>query len=254
MKDNRHWLIRVRPLELAEFLKRLLRIRRQIIEVDGLRVSVDPASNVGSRLLVERSYEPPLTSCVAGLLRPGDTFCDVGANEGWFSLVAARAVGPSGRVIAVEPQARLWPVILDNASLNRFANITLQPFATSADEAEGQMNLYPSVNTGASGLGGSRRRFEQVQRVSLLPLARLLEGAGVARVNLMKIDVEGFELEALRGAGDHLGSTIRRLVVEIHPPLLEARGESEEQVRKLLAERGYRRETVEGVEVWGLGD
>jgi FkbM family methyltransferase len=53
-----------------------------------------------------------------------------------------------------------------------------------------------------------------MQRVSVLTLAQLIEGAGLARIDLMKIDVDGFELEALRGAGEHLGTTIRRIVVD----------------------------------------
>jgi len=249
---GRHWLTRLRPLELAEFLKWVLRIRRQVIEVDGLRVWVDPASNVGSRLLAEGCYEAPLSECVTRLLQPGDTFCDVGANEGWFSILASKSVGPAGRVIAIEPQARLWPVILENTSLNRAANVTLQPFATAAQEGEADIRLYPSVNTGASSLGGAKRRCETMQRVSVLTLARLIEGAGLARIDLMKIDVEGFELEALRGAGDHLGTTIRRIVVEIHDAQLAARGESVDHVKALLTGRGYRTRTVAGVEVWEL--
>jgi len=114
---KRHWLTRLRPLELAECLKKALRIRRYEIEEEGLRVWIDPVSNVGSRLLAEGTYEKKLTEALPHLLGPNLTFYDVGANEGWFSLVAARIVGPSGRVIAVEPQERLWPVILHNASL-----------------------------------------------------------------------------------------------------------------------------------------
>lgn len=252
MKDGRHWLIRVRPLELAELLKRVLRIRRRVVEVDGLRLWVDPVSNFGSRVIAEGTYEPPLSECLRQLLQPGDTFCDVGANEGWFSILASKAVGPGGRVIAVEPQARLWPVILENASLNRVSNVTLQPFAIATNEGEGQINLYPSLNTGASAIGSARRRFERSQRVSFLPIATLLEGAGVSSVAVMKIDIEGFELEALRSAGDHLGSTIRRLVVETHDAQLAARGESADQVVSLLRSRGYTARRVAGVDVWEL--
>ena len=249
---ERHWLTRLRPLELAEFLKWALRIRRQVIEVDGLRVWIDPASNVGSRLLAEGTYERILTGALPHLLEPGGVFYDIGANEGWFSITAARLVGPAGRVLAVEPQERLWPVILQNASLNHMANICLQPFAIGLHEGEAEIHLYPSVNTGASALGGTKRRFEQSQRVRLVPLARLIEGAGVPRIDLMKIDIEGFELEALRSAGDHVGSTIRRVVVETHGPQLTARGESVDEVFALLRRRGYERRQVGGVDVWEM--
>lgn len=211
---------------------------------------VDPASNFGSRLIAEGSYEPELTQVCRILLRDGDTFFDVGSNEGWFSMVACQSVGPTGRVFTVEPQERLWPVILENASLNHFANLMLLPFGVAQMEGVVSMNLYPSLNSGSSNFGSGKRRFDKIQRVTVMPLEKLIDQSGAARIDLMKIDIEGFELEALRSAGRHLGSTIRRLVVEIHPPLLKARGETEEQVRDLLAERGYRHRHVAGVDVW----
>lgn len=251
---KRHWLISVRPLELAVFLKTILRIKRRETVIAGLKMWVDPASNFGSRLMAEGNYEPDLAQACRTLLRDGDTFFDVGGNEGWFSMVACQSVGATGRVFTVEPQERLWPVILENASLNHFANLMLLPFGVAQMEGVVSMNLYPSLNSGSSNFGSGKRRFDKTQRVTVMPLEKLINQSGATRIDLMKIDIEGFELEALRSAGRHLGSTIRRLVVEIHPPLLEARGESEEQVRDLLAERGYRREMVDGVEVWGLAD
>lgn len=251
---KRHWLISVRPLELAVFLKTILRIKRLETEMAGLKMWVDPASNFGSRLMAEGSYEPELTQACRSLLRDGDTFFDVGGNEGWFSMVACQSIGAAGRVFTVEPQERLWPVILENASLNHFANLMLLPFGVAREESVVSMNLYPSLNSGSSNFSSRKRRFDKIQRVTVMPLEKLINQSGACRIDLMKIDIEGFELEALRSAGKHLGSTIRRLVVEIHPPLLRTRGESEEQVRDLMAERGYRRELVGGVEVWALAD
>ena len=68
----------------------------------------------------------------------------------------------------------------------------------------------------------------------------------------MKIDVEGFELQALQGAAEHLGSTIRNIVVETHPGPLQALGASEADVVQLLESKGYRRLLVAGVSVWEL--
>jgi len=250
---KRHWLISVRPIELAVLLKALLFIKRQQVETGSLQMWVDPVSNFGSRILAEGAYEATLTAVFRHVLRPGDTVFDVGANEGWFSMVACQCVGPTGRVLAVEPQERLWPVILENASLNHLANLSLLPFGVSREEGVVSMNLYPTLNSGSSNFSAKKRRFDKVQRVTVMPLENLIDQSGVDRIDLMKIDIEGFELEALRSAGRHLGSTIRRLVVEIHPPLLQARGESEQEVRALLAERSYRSRLVEGVEVWELG-
>lgn len=247
------WLTNMRPLELGMLMKWLLRVRRMETEVQGIKLWVDPASNFGKRVLREGNYEADLTSAFGELLQPGQTFVDVGANEGWFSMLAAKLVGPAGRVIACEPQERLWPAILKNVASNGFANVQLLPFAIGRETGRGEINLYPSVNTGSSHISGTRRRWEKTQPIEVVPLSTVLGTAAGQGVDLMKIDVEGFEFQVLQGAGDHLGSTIRRIVVEIHPGPLQALGASEADVVGLLESKGYIKRVVAGVDVWELG-
>lgn len=247
------WLMRVKPLEWALFLKWLLGVKRVETEVQGMSLAVDPASNFGLRVLKHGNYEAELTNALRGLLSAGNTFIDVGANEGWFSVLAAQRVGRVGRVLAIEPQERLWPVILANAGLNKLSNLQLLPYAIAGEPGRTTINLYPSLNTGSSHIGGRRRRWERTQEVDTIPLQQVLDGLDGKPVDLMKMDVEGFEFEALRSAGHHLGTTIRRLVVEIHAGPLKALGSSEEEVRRLLRDRGYESRDVCGVELWELG-
>jgi FkbM family methyltransferase len=247
------WLTRMRPLELALFLKWALRVRRLETEVQGIRMWVDPASNFGKRVLREGNYEADLTGAFRELLQPGQTFVDVGANEGWFSMLAAGLVGPTGRVLACEPQERLWAVIAKNIFLNGYANVQLLPFAVAEQSGEAVINLYPSLNTGSSNISDSKRRWETQQRIKLLPLTEILESLNGSPVDLMKVDVEGFEHKVLESAGDHLGTTIRSLVVELHPEQLEALGSTVDAVMRLLESRGYTKETSSGVDVWRLG-
>src|SRR4051812_38970298 len=115
-------LARVRPAPVASALKRLLRVRRRAVTTPEGTFWIDPVSNLGLELLRGR-YEPSLTEVVRRYLRPGGVFVDVGANEGYFSAIAARLVGPTGRVVAVEPQARLRPVLEENFRLNGVANV-----------------------------------------------------------------------------------------------------------------------------------
>lgn len=246
------WLTQLRPLELAVFLKWVLRVQRRETEVQGIKLWVDPASNFGRRVLLENNYEADLTAVFSKLLAPGQSFVDVGANEGWFSMLAASLVGASGRVLACEPQERLWPAILKNVALNGFTNVALLPFAVGSEPGQSEINLYPSLNTGSSHIGGRLRRWEKVQRIEIMPLSAILDGWARGNVDLMKIDVEGFELQALQGAGKHLGSTIRRIVVEIHPGPLRALGSNEEEVIQLLESAGYAKRVIAGVDVWEL--
>jgi FkbM family methyltransferase len=246
------WLTRMRPLELALFLKWALRVKRIEAEAQGIKLWVDPASNFGKRILREGNYEAELTTAFRELLYPGQTFVDVGANEGWFSMLAAKLVGSSGRVLACEPQERLWPVITRNIFLNNFANVQLLPFAVAEQPSEAVINLYPSLNTGSSNISDTKRRWETQQRIKLLPLSDILSSLQGRDVDLVKVDVEGFEHKVLLSAGEHLGSKIKRLVVELHPAQLEALGSSEADVTRLLESRGYAKRVVAGVDVWEL--
>jgi FkbM family methyltransferase len=246
------WLTRMRPLELALFLKWAFRVKRIEAEAQGIKLWVDPASNFGKRILREGNYEAELTSAFRELLLPGQTFVDVGANEGWFSMLAAKLVGTSGRVLACEPQERLWPVITRNIFLNSFANVQLQPFAVAEQPGEAIINLYPSLNTGSSNISTTKRRWETRQQIKLLPLTDILAPLQGADIDLVKVDVEGFEHKVLLSAGPHLGKTIKRLVVELHPAQLEALGSSERQVVALLESRGYTRRVAAEVDVWEL--
>jgi FkbM family methyltransferase len=245
-----HWLTRVRPMELAELLKKLLRIGHDEFEVDGRTWYLDPASDFGSRLLAEQTYEGEVTEALLSLLGPGDVFLDIGANEGWYSVRAAERVGAAGKVIAIEPQARLWPVILRNFQLNRLHNYRLMPYAVGCSEGFIEISVYPSVNTGASSLVSQpRTRAMRRQKAGILPLSRIAQICGISGARLAKIDVEGFELEVLKSAGDLLGR-IEHIYLELHPRQLEALGQSTEEVERLLETSGYRKRQMTGVELW----
>jgi len=244
------WLTRIRPMELAELLKKLLGIGYGEFEVGGRTWYLDPASDFGSRLLAEKSYEADATEALLSLLRPGDVFLDIGANEGWYSVRAAERVGEAGQVIPIEPQARLWPVIIRNFQLNRLHNYRLVPYAVGASEGFLEIHVYPSINSGASSLvSQARTRAMPRQKAGILPLARIAQLHGISRARLAKIDVEGFELEVLKSAGDLLGR-IENIYVELHPEQLRALGQSPADVERLLEEKGYRKRQLSGIDLW----
>lgn len=236
-------LLRIRPVELAEVLKRILRISYREVRVGDRTFWLDPASNFGSRLLAEGCYERDLSSCLAGLLKPGDVFVDLGANEGYFSVLASELVGDAGRVLAVEPQARLWPVILRNAMLNGLTHLTLVPFAVGLSRGFIELALYPSINTGAStAVSSLRRRISRTQRVATLPMDQLLGAYGIRRAKVLKIDIEGFELNALRSMGEGLrDGVVDHILLEVHPEHLRRLRQSEDEVHSLLEQCGYRK-------------
>jgi len=245
-------LLRIRPVELAEFLKTMLGISYREVRVGDQCLWLDPASNFGNRVLTYGVYEPDFTSKLLGLLKPGDHFVDLGANEGWFSLLASKVIGSSGRVYVVEPQARLWPVIHQNFILNKQRNYTLIPYAVGENEEFIELALNPSLNTGAStAVVSHRRRHFKRQKVGVLPLAKLMEIYSIPRIDVLKIDIEGFELNALRSLGSRLSDgSIRKILLETHPVQLEQLGQTVHQVFRLLSDSGYVADGAEQLSFW----
>ena len=136
-----------------------------------------------------------------GLLWPGMTVIDVGANKGYFSLLAAKRVLPGGRVISYEPAPRNFSDIQVTIDSNSYHHWTVRPCAVSS--APGEAELFLTGVESGSGWGSLRQpKSDQVARVKvpLVTLATEMESLGVEHIDLLKMDIEGHELEALRGA------------------------------------------------------
>lgn len=232
--------MRVRPAPVAAVLKRLLRVQRLEARTREGTFWVDPASYQGLRLLETDVYEPEMLETLARYLRPGDTFVDVGANEGYFSVVASRRVGAGGRVVAIEPQGRLQSVLRRNFELNAATNITLVSAAVSDHRGEAQLHLTPGLNNSASSLMQPTKYPLARERVPTATLAEIFNQAGVTRCRLMKIDVEGWEYEAVLGSRELFAAArVDAIALELHPHLLQARGLDENRITEFLTQCGY---------------
>jgi FkbM family methyltransferase len=146
--------------------------------------------------------EPGTVAVIQGLLRKGDVMLDVGANVGLTVLPAARRVGPSGRVIAVEPGSRVAGLLRRSLAVNGMEGwVTLH--ACAAGEAPGRAALNIGAVSGHSSLL-ALPGADRTEEVEVRPLDELVEPG--TSVRLVKIDVEGYEPEAWRG--------MRRIVAE----------------------------------------
>lgn len=201
---------------------------------------LDMASNFGIRVTSPQGYEPETKAMLLSFLKPGMVFVDLGANEGFFSVVASRVVGATGRVLAIEPQARLAPVIRRNLQLNESANVVLAQVAISDSNGLAEFNLAPDTNSGSSGLSRATRYANPTQSVRLLTLATCLHENGIDSVDVMKIDVEGYEYEAVFGSKDlFISGKVRRLLIEVHENLLRSRGLRAQDISDFLLSCGY---------------
>lgn len=245
-------LRRLRPAWLASWVKRLAGIQRVVIRVESdLAFLVDPVSQFGNLLIRCGAYEPALASVLKRFLHPGNTFVDIGANEGYFTVLGSLLVGPTGRVLAVEPQSRLRLILQENCKLNGLSNVKLIRAAISDVAGTSEFHLSPDMNTGSSGLSRGTRYRVATERVCVTTLSQLLAQERVEHVDLLKMDIEGYEYEAILGSEELFSrGVVRALAVELHPWAMESRARDPNRIAQMLFASGYRQVVVDGYPVF----
>ena len=210
---------------------------------DGALVSLSTASWVEWRTFFFGEYEPELAQVLRRHLRVGDVAIDVGANVGFHSLTMAGLVGPSGHVIACEPNPSVAIRLRRNLALNRERRIT--PLAVAVSDREGAVDLaVPAAsdsNQGRANLGTGRGEGWSCVTARAVTIDSLVEELALTSVSLIKIDVEGFEPAVLRGASGVLLRHRPTLVFEYTRSYWHELGASLAGVREYLADHGYER-------------
>jgi FkbM family methyltransferase len=206
----------------------------------GLRLDAAafPLQHVHARHLVRGTLEPPVQAALRRHVAPGAVVYDIGANLGFFSLLAARLAGPQGRVHAFEPAPANAAAIRANAAANGLERIDVLELALA--DAPGRAGL--SVPDDASWAFLERYAPDRAAgagiEVEVETVDRLVAAGRLAPPGLVKIDVEGAELDVLAG----MEETLRR-----HGPVLvcEMHGHNAEFVRRAEV-LGYRVTNLEG--------
>ena len=185
--------------------------------VRGGRMYLDVRESPMMLARVLRTYETPKFDALRNFLRPGNTFLDVGANKGDFSLFAARVMADAGRVIAVEPETTNAEWIARSVTRNGYRSVDVARVAL--DDHDGEATLYLGEKSGWHSLvaaDGVATTGEM--RVPTQTLDALLAARGVTRVDAIKIDVEGAEERVLAGAAQTFAGDHAMLVLlDVHP-------------------------------------
>jgi FkbM family methyltransferase len=191
-----------------------------------LQMEVVPREAMNKALFLYGTLEISETRLVQALLRPGMCFIDVGANIGYYTLIAASIVGPTGAVHAFEPNEVIRTRLSANLRRNELDNVVVHGEAMTSQS--GSVRFYASVsseNSGTSSIipgAGLSAQGEEVPCVSLDDFAATL---APRRIDVLKMDVEGAELDAIKGGHKVLGGAdAPALVFEGHDaaPIIEA--------------------------------
>src|SRR5262249_36101037 len=160
------------------------------------------------------------TLLIRKILKPGMVFVDVGANWGYFTLLGAACVGSRGRVLSVEPDPRLFALLRANLDYNGYNNVTPLSLAAGARTGTAWLAGFDEhgSNWGLSRIVPGGVLGSMSFPVATAQLDHILEQHEIDVVDLLKIDIEGSEDEALQGMSCGLADhRYLRLLLELHP-------------------------------------
>ncbi|MFV0317408.1 MAG: FkbM family methyltransferase [Microthrixaceae bacterium] len=175
-------------------------------------------ASAASAEYVEGTNELPVQRRIVDVLTPGATFVDIGANAGFFSLLAARCVGPSGSVVAFEPVEELARSARANAELNDFRWMEVRNCAVGASRCTATLEI--TEHAGGATLAGNADPAEVTScvEVEVVSLAALLDEGAIAEPDLIKIDVEGYEFPVLDGIEPLFTRRRPVMIIELDAP------------------------------------
>jgi len=186
------------------------------VDVQGIKLAIDSAdASVARQMEQSGSYEAHLTAVFERYCEPGMTVVDVGANIGYYSLLASRLVGPSGRVVAIEPNSENCRLLLTSVAAQGADNVEVLPVACSAEVGWAFYSSHFGSNGGFIPDDDLVRRPGTI--VPVFPLDALITG----RVDFLKLDVEGAEALVVAGAKDLLSSSRPIVTTEFSCDMLE---------------------------------
>lgn len=173
-------------------------------------------SNVGFTF-AEHALEPDTERAIQISLKHRMIFYDVGANFGWLSLIAARIVGPYGKVLSFEPLDSNVRIIQHNVQTNEFANVQILPIALGETDGRGRFLCSSQPSWGMlAATGREPGEFIDETTVTVRRLDTAVREYRLSLPDVIKIDVEGAEINALRGAADTLASSRPFMLIELH--------------------------------------
>lgn len=222
------WMLRKGRAQVANFVGRPFTYQHRTLG----RFVYHPSDDLSRHVLLYDFEEPELRFAMRHA-QGGGTILDVGANIGVFTAACARAAGERGSVIALEPSPATFAKLRLTCARLGLKNVDLRPIAAARENgrarfiADGihelRQHLADARDSGGPSIEVEARRLDEVC------------GDRVQSVTLVKVDVEGHEVDALSGATRILENGRAHLIVEVYPRALEAAGASVGALRQLLS-------------------
>jgi FkbM family methyltransferase len=204
-----------------------------VVAIDGLHIHLPDRDRVITPAVLRGGYENRCISLMCAWIEPGQKMLDIGAHVGLFSLYAAREVGPTGRVVAFEPNPDNYVLLNRNVEANGFANISPLPLAAAMEAGSATLYCSPD-NTGAHSI--VQHEGWEIVTVGVIPPDAVTDPP----VSFIKTDCQGYDLQALYGTSyiiEH--SPNLAMAVEFSPRLLKGAGNSGSEMLGFLHDMGF---------------
>lgn len=189
--------------------------------------------------------EPPVQEALAEMLRPADVFFDIGANVGFFTVIAARLVGKHGQVIAFEPVPANAAAVRHNCALNDFANVRVLETAISDEDGTAELRLAHYAGGAALATVAPPPDLKGIITVPVNTVDTLVAQKKVPPPTVVKIDVEGAEINVLRGMHETLRQIRPIVIYEIDDESPQLLAEKAALCEAFLKRLGYQIRALE---------
>jgi FkbM family methyltransferase len=245
-KISRNFYILPGGYFISKFLRSLFPVNPnennwRTISFRGIKMKVDLSKQMGKAIYWRGAHDWAPIFALEKQLKKGETFIDVGANQGEYSIWAGRKVGPSGQVVSFEPMKELFSQLQENIKLNPHFQTSITPIQLGLSDEPGELDLYtnPGQNEGTNTIFSSNQFNIPLGKISLDTLDNQIVKLGVQKLNMIKIDVEGAELQVLQGGKNTLETFRPKLLIEINREACKAGGYEAEDILIFLSNYGY---------------
>jgi len=206
---------------------------QQFTIFDDIKIEIN-LSKDGERAIPFNAFEPKVTKKVFEIITKNDTVFDIGSWIGYYALIAAKIVGTKGRVISIEPENENIIRIKRNIEINNFSNII------TIDSAVGDKTGFGSIVHHSSSTM-HKITYDKDSSTRVEKFDDIVDRLSINHIGLVIMDIEGFELNALKGATNSLSKKIiQNLIIEIHPKFLKSLGTSETDIFQFFKSYGYK--------------
>lgn len=204
---------------------------------NGIKLELDISDYIGHYIYFD--FPDPSHQTLIDLAKPGATILDVGTNIGGTVLSFACAVGESGKVYGFEPDPLNYKRCLHNLRLNSFKNIEVLNAGLGNEKAKLKLEVRTPENRGGNRIAGSSSPVGEFSVIDVVTMNDFVKEKNISKVDLIKIDVEGFELKVLEGGRRVLQNSKPVLFIELDDNNLKDQGNSAKELISFLKDLGY---------------